>query len=272
MNKLKNHFIICGWKTEMASYLHDIMQKNKDFPDYNTVIVNNADPKLVEELKSEKQFKNVNYVAGDYVDERVLERANIKEAKKIIVLYDESIQASSQEIDSRTIMAIFSSKSINKRIYTCAELKDAKFSKYLEFSGCDEIILSNEYNKSLVANASTGSGISHIISCLLDADSNASIMVEDIPKEFIGKGYGELKEYYSKNDQSILFGILENTGNFFERKKAALREAQKTPDISKLVDNLKFVKQMEPNKPVINPSTNYVIQDYSKSILIVGRT
>ncbi len=272
MKKIKKHFIICGWKMEMASYLHDIMRKNKEFQTFNTVLVNNVDPQLVEELKSEREFKDLNYVAGDYVDERVLERANIKEASKILVMHDESIKASIQEIDSRTVMTIFTARSINKRIYSCAELKDTKFSNYLELSGCDEIILSNEYNKSLLANASAGSGISHIISSLLNADSSASIVVENIPKEYIGKAYGDLKEHFSKNEQSILLGILENTGNFFERKKAALREAQKTPDISKLVDNLKYVKQMEPNKPVINPSLNYTIQDYSRCILIVGRT
>lgn len=272
MDKIKKHFIICGWKREMASYLHDIMQKNREYADYSTILINDVDPKFVEDLKSSKQFKNLNYIAGDYVDERVLERANIKEARKILVLHDESIKASIQEVDSRTVMAIFTAKALNKRIYTCAELKDSKFNRYLELSGCDEIVLSSEYNKSLIANASSGSGISHIISSLLDADSSASVVVEDIPKEYIGKAYSELKEYYLKNDQSILFGILENTGNFFERRKSALREAQKTPDISKLVDNLKDVKEMEPNKPIINPSLNYIIQDYSRCMLIVGRT
>lgn len=272
MKRLKKHFIICGWKREMASYLHDIMQKNKEFEDFNTVLINTVDPAYIDDLKSDKQFKNINYVSGDYVDERVLERANIKEARKILVLHDEETRASVQEIDSRTVMAIFTAKALNKRIYACAELKDAKFNRYLELSNCDEIVLSSEYNKSLIANASAGSGISHIISSLLDADSSASIVVEDIPKSYIGKTYKELKIYFAQNEQSILIGILENTGNFFERKKAALREAQKTPDISKLVDNLKFVKHMEPNKPVINPGADYVLQDYTKCILIVGRT
>lgn len=272
MKRLKKHFIVCGWKREMASYLHDIMRKNREFDYYNTVMVNNVDPNLVEELRSDKHFKHINYVSGDYVDERVLERANIKEASKVLVLYDESVDASLQEVDSRTVMTIFTAKSLNKRIYTCAELRDTKFNRYLELSGCDEIILSSEYNKTLIANASAGSGISHIIGSLLNADSTASIVVEEIPSSLVGKTYDDLKKHYSNQEQSILIGILENTGNFFERKKAALREAQKTPDISKLVDNLNFVKQMEPNKPVINPSEKYVIQDYSKCILIVGRT
>lgn len=272
MGKIKKHFIICGWKDEMASYLKDIMHKNKEFEDYNTILVNDVEPKFVDDLKNDNQFKSINFVSGDYVDERVLERANIKEASKILVLYDESMNASVQEVDSRTVMTIFTARALNKRIYTCAELKDTKFSRYLELSGCDEVILSSEYNKTLIANASSGSGISHIISSLLSADSSASIIVEDIPKAHIGKNFSELKQYYAENDQSILIGILENTGNFFERKQSALREAQKTPDISKLVDNLKFVKDMEPNKPIINPSSDYVIQDYSRCILIVGRT
>jgi voltage-gated potassium channel len=61
---------------------------------------------------------------------------------------------------------------------------------------------------------------------------------------------------------------LENTGNFFMRKKEALEEAQKTPDISKLIDSLKMVKTLLPNLPVINPEPEYEIKKYTKAIII----
>jgi voltage-gated potassium channel len=69
-------------------------------------------------------------------------------------------------------------------------------------------------------------------------------------------------------DNSILIGILENTGNIFHRKREALREAQKTPDITRLVANLQAVKELRGNQPVFNPGPDYVIKLNSRAILI----
>jgi voltage-gated potassium channel len=269
--KLKNHFIICGWKRNMAEVLYDILEKNKGFLTSEIVLINTADPEEIENLKSDGRLSEINYISGDYVDERVLHRANVKYAKKVLVLVDRMVKGSIQEIDSRTVMTIITIKSITKTAYTCAELLDSKFERYLRFSNCDEIVLSSDYNKALIANASAGSGISHVISALLNVNAEVSINTIDIPDSFIGKKYDELSRHLIDRDGSILIGILENTGNFFMRKKEAIKEAQKTPDISKLVDNLKTAKNLTPNLPVINPGHDYIIKKYCKSIIIEGR-
>ena len=269
--KLKNHFIICGWKRDMASFLHDIMGKNKNCLPSEMVLINTAEPEQVENLKSDSELKHINYIHGDYIDERVLQRANIKSAAKVLVLADVLVQGSSQEVDSRTVMTVITIKSISKYIYTCAELISSKFKRYLMISNCDEIILSSDYNRLMIANASSGSGISHVISELLDIKADVSITTIDIPKNYIGKKYIELSQFMQEKDRSLLIGILENTGNFNIRKRDALREAQKTADIPKLVDNLKMVKTLVPNLPVINPAPEYIIKNYSKAIIIEGR-
>ncbi len=268
---LKNHFIICGWKRDMAEVLNSIMEKNRDFLPSEFVLINTADPEDVQNLKSDSRFAHINFIRGDYIDERVLSRANLKHAARVIVFADRLVQGSVQEVDSRTVMTIITIKSISKTVYTCAEILDEKFERYLRFSNCDEIILSTEFNRSILANASAGSGISQVISELLNVNADVSIITQDIPGKFIGRAYGELYDYYMGRNRTILIGILENTGNFFTRKNEAIRDAQKTPDISKLVDNLKVVKQLMANLPVINPATDYVINRYSRAIIIEGR-
>ncbi|MFC1670836.1 potassium channel family protein [Spirochaetota bacterium] len=270
--KLKNHFIICGWKRDMPEILSDIMDKNKSFLPSEIVLINMASPDEIENLKSEKKFSQVNFLLGDDIDERVLNRANVKQAKKVLVLADRLIQGSTQEVDSRTVMTVITVKSLSKTIYVAAELLDSKFERYLMSADCDEIILSSEYNRSLIANASAGSGISHIVSELLNVKADVTINTFDIPKKYVGKNFKELFNYYLEKDQSILIGILENTGNFYTRKREAIRDAQKTPDISKLVDSLREVKTLIANNPIINPKPDYVVKDYSRSILINGRS
>jgi voltage-gated potassium channel len=268
---LKNHFIICGWKRDMASVLSSIMEKNREFLPSEYVLISTAEPEEIENLKSDSRFSHINFIRGDYIDERVLSRANLRQAARVIVLADRLVQGSVQEVDSRTVMTIITIKSISKTIYTCAEILDEKFERYLRFSNCDEIILSSEFNRSIIANASAGSGISQVISELLNVNAEVTIGTQEIPGKFIGRSYGELFDYYMGKNRTILIGILENTGNFFTRKNEAIRDAQKTPDISKLVDNLKVVKQLMANLPVINPATDYRINRYSRAIIIEGR-
>ena len=189
----------------------------------------------------------------------------------MLVLADTLVQGSVKEVDSRTVMGVITIKSISKYIYTCAELVDSKFQRYLSSANCDEIILSSEYNRALIANASAGGGLSHVISELINVNADVSINIVEFPHGFIGKTFKDCFDHYMGKDRSILIGVLENTGNFYERKKAAIREAQMTPDISTLVDNLKIVKSLEANQPVINPRQDYVIVKYAKAIIIEGR-
>jgi voltage-gated potassium channel len=266
--KLKNHFIICGWKREMADFLLNILEKNKSFLPSEIVLINKADQELIENLKSDPALRNINFIFGDYIDESVLRRANVKNAKRVLVLADRLVEGSAQEVDARTVMTVLTVKSISKSVYVCAELMDSKYERYLRFSNCDEIILSSQYNKLLIANASAGSGISHVVNELLDVNVGPNINTVDFPKNFIGKEFYELRDYFRNKGNSILIGLLENTGNFFMRKKEALEEAQKTPDISKLIDSLKMVKTLLPNLPVINPEPEYEIKKYTKAIII----
>ncbi|HOS41813.1 MAG TPA: ion channel [Spirochaetota bacterium] len=268
--RLKNHFIICGWKRDMGKFLRDILAKNKNFLPSEIVLINTADPEQVESLRADADLTAIHYIHGDHIDEKILNRAALRHASKILVLADRMVAGNVQEVDSRTVMSIITIKSISKSIYTCAELLDSKFERYLRFSNCDEIVLTSDYNRSVIANASCGNGISHIVGELLNVDASVSINTIDIPGEFVGKTYEELFQHVRKRDNSILIGILENTGNFYDRKTEALREAQKTPDISTLVDNLKLVKNLIPNNPILNPHPEYIIGKHSRAIIIEG--
>ncbi len=266
--KIKNHYVICGWKKDMAMVLSSIAMRKEDFAGYDVVLVCMAESEQIENLKSNILFSNIHYVYGDHIDEHVLNRANIRYARKVLVLADE-LGKSGQDADSRTVMSVMSIKAISKSVYVCAEIIDQKYERYLRLSGCDEVILTHNYSKNIIADVFAKSGLAHVIGELIDVSTPVSLTTEDIPAHFINKPYSGLIEYFA-NKNKILIGLLENTGNFYERKRLALQEAQKTPDISKLVDNLRIVKTMIPNYPVLNPDKNYIIKNFSKAVLIEG--
>ena len=51
----------------------------------------------------------------------------------------------------------------------------------------------------------------------------------------------------------------------------ALREAQKTSDVSMLISNLHDAKDLEVNKPVLIPGDDYAIQKNSMGIILERR-
>ncbi len=269
LKKLTGHFVICGWKKEMPLIISDILKLNPELKPEQIVLVCSVSPQLIQDLKAHRRLARINFIYGDYTDEDVLKRANIQKAKVALIVADQSNpNASMHEIDSKTVMTAMTIETINKEIYTCAELLDSKFEKYLKLAHCDEIILSREYSRILLANVFSSSGVSHIIYKLISADSPTPLKVVDIPEQFLYKTFSELQQYFKAKDGSLVIGIIENTGNVYQRKKEALKEAQKTPDISKLVYNLRAVKKIKPNEPVLNPPDNYVIKHYTKAILI----
>jgi voltage-gated potassium channel len=265
--KTKRHLVICGWKNDMVRVLQDVLAVNPELADEDIVLVNMVAPAEVENLRSNPELHNIRFVRGDYVDENVLLRANIRQAAKVLVLADSSANASVQEVDSRTVMSVLTIKTISKDIYTCVELIDSKFKRYLENVHCDEIVLSREHNRTLLANATAASGIAHVIHDLLDVN-RGRLITKNFPARFVGDTFASLKQYFDEVERSILIGVLENTGNIFQRKREALREAQKTPDISRLVANLQGVKELRGNQPVFNPGPDYQIKQYSRAILI----
>ena len=59
----------------------------------------------------------VKFIKGDYIDEKVLQRANIRDANRVLILADSSKNFSMQEVDSRTVMSAISINNMNKNLY-----------------------------------------------------------------------------------------------------------------------------------------------------------
>lgn len=265
---LKGHFIVCGWKREMNRVLYDILLNNKELNPMEIVLLNKASIDENDALRSDPPLKGIKYINGNPVEEKDMIRAGAKGAAKVLIMADYMTHGDIQQIDSNTVMAVMTIKNLNKKAFVCAELLDTKFQKYLKISHCDEILLSRDFSRSLLASASSGSGLSHVINALVTGTKNTSIMTSSFPHSFIGKTFEELKHHFYTKSNAQLIGMLENTGNIMERKREALREAQMNPDISKLIPDLQNVKTLVSNDPVINPSRDYIINKYSRGIII----
>jgi len=269
---MKGHFIICGWKREMNRVLHEILKANPELSSLEIVLLNRATQDDFNALRSDPDLKGIKFVSGDFVEEIDLLRAGIKGASRVLILADYLTKGDLQQIDSQTVMSVMTIKNFNKKAYVCAELLDTKFEKYLRLSHCDEILLSRDFSRSILASASSGTGLSHVVKSLLSGEDGSVISTESYPDTFIGKTFQELRNYFYTKQNAQLIGMLENTGNILDRKREALKEAQMNPDISKLIPELRQVKVLVANNPIINPPRDYVINKYSRGIIIRSST
>ena len=270
MNKMKNHFLICGWKPNFERILEGILLANPEIPPEKITLLNNSSQTEMEKIKVDSRFKNIHYIHGDFTDEDTLLKSQIKTAERTLILADNSENFSNLETDSRTVLAVITIKNLNPKIYCVAEIIDSKFEKHLSLAHCDEIILSADYGQNLLIQASSGKGMSHILRELISEENDSGILICDIPTKFVGNNYGEYR--LSLKTCDILIGLLENTGNFYSRRKEALAEAQKNPDVEAVVTNLKKVKSLKSNLPVFAPKDDYIIPRNAKAIFIHGNS
>ncbi|MBN2440899.1 MAG: NAD-binding protein [Spirochaetales bacterium] len=267
--KKKNHYVICGWKDNIMDILKEILRLNGEIDSKDLVIVSNVDFEKIESIKKEKELSSVGYVKGDYYSDITLKQANVASARKVVILADRLESATPEEVDSKTVMAVLTVRSLSKDVYICAELLDEKYEPYMKQAMCDEIIRIRDYSRMIVANSSATNGISQIIYSLMSPERGTSkLSTCIIPPDFVNKTYSDFKVHVNQNGEQVLLGILENTGSPNKMKVDALREAQKTSDVSRLVLNLKAVKELKANNPVFLPHDTYVIRHNCMGIIL----
>lgn len=265
---LKDHILICGFKSDLKYLINDILYFERGTTLSDIVLINGIGQEKMSYLLSDEALKGIHYLHGDTSDETVLGRANVKEATKALVLTETREGDDTEAIDARVLVTVLMIRSLNPDIYICAEVLTVKYKTYLEHMHCDEVVLSEEYTRFLLANATVFSGITKVVSKLLNNDEGDTLKMEPLPDHLINHSFSEIVETYKANRHAIVIGVVENMGIEREFKQNALSEAQKTPDISKLVKNLKGIHVMERNKTLINPDGSYIVQKNSGLILI----
>ena len=273
LTKLKNltkHFLLCGWKPDMENIIQAVLSANTDLTPDQIVLINEAPTEQIAQIRSNPYYREINYIAGDFSNEDVLDKALVRSAERALIISDQSKGGTQLEIDSRAVLAVLAIKNMNPSIYVAAEIYDSKFESHLNLAHCDEIILTTEYEHSLLATASSGKGFSNVIRALIGTDSKGGVSIENIPVKFYGKTYGEFlaEQNYDPSKKALLIGLLLNTGNFLRRRRDAIREAHKNPNVETVIDNLMKVKTLKSNEPVLLPDENFTLRRGMKAIFV----
>ncbi|PWU20043.1 MAG: hypothetical protein C5B49_04845 [Bdellovibrio sp.] len=275
--RLRNHFVICGWKNEMAEFLQHVLGSNRSLRDEDIVLLNNAAEDMFDAIRETPALKKIKIVKGDFFSEMNLRKVEPQRARKILILADATPNAKGEiptitEADARTIMAAMTLNNLARGTPVAAELLDPQMESYLRLAQVNEIIFSRDYTRMIVALASTGTGVTNVFHDLISSKSPHFIGTEAIAEQFVRHKYGDLVQYYLQNRTGVeLIGLLEYSGNSHEAKEKALRRAQHTTNIKELVSNLNAVKAMRFNQPKFCLPADYVIQEDTMAIVIENR-
>ncbi|NPA55756.1 MAG: hypothetical protein GXO40_05250 [Epsilonproteobacteria bacterium] len=258
MDNLENHLIICGYKPQLKALIDEFLKKNKRLTVKQIVVIHNVLTAEIQAMLNELDY--IKFIEGDFSEEEILKQAKASKASKAIIMAE-----ANDTSDSKVLATAILLKSFNHNIYIIAEIINPKFESYLEKIGCDEIILSEEYNKYLISKAIIDPGISRVIGSLI-MNENFKIITDDYSNE-------TFKEVFDKLlvQNIILIGVIENYGNINKFKLEYIKEAEKSPNINELYKQIHNLKNIKTNNIIISPPLDYVIQKHS-ALIIIERT
>ncbi|MBN1997493.1 NAD-binding protein [candidate division KSB1 bacterium] len=199
-NALRNHYVICNWSRKadiIVRQLHDTSVLHRC-----PIIVITKFPEDIPQT-SDPEYRGILVVAGDPTNSEILERADLKHAKTVIVLAEEN---DPDNADSKTILTVLAIDSINPNAHVIVELLSSRNETYFQYTHADEIICLEQLAEKLLAQSALTPGLSQVYMDLLtqSADTN-EIYQEVVPDCFIGKSYAEVeKQIIEIDDKDII--------------------------------------------------------------------
>jgi voltage-gated potassium channel len=122
--KMKDHIIICGYGNVGQRIVEQLKGKSETF------LFIESDPQKIADLVD----KHIPVIQGDAGDEDVLTRANVKEAKTMILTLR----------DSSNIIVAIMAKMLNPNIFIVSEVEDMRNLTVLKKAGADEVVHCHE--------------------------------------------------------------------------------------------------------------------------------
>ncbi len=193
----KEHIILCGWN-HTAEQILKIIFKVTNPP--QVVMINQLPDDQINDLNLVFKGYPLHFVRGDFAQEEVLIRANLSQARAVMIVPDTSSGLSSRS-DEKTILTAFSVKAIQPKIKVYAHILDRDNEPYLKKAQVDDYIVSDDFSGVLLGEMITSPGVPQSIQKLVKGGELGYLVRENVPDELIGKTFAEAISFYRKNNQ-----------------------------------------------------------------------
>jgi len=202
--KIAQHILILGWH-EDGELLLDLIFRRLPVA-VPVALANRASPEEMDALKAKFPQQDLQYLWGDYSREEVLQKANVQEALKAIILAERQPEETTAQVDQRTLLTALTLKALHPQIRILAELLRPENRSYLERAGAEEVLIRGQYDGSLMAVAAASPGLFRIFTNLLSADTQGLWAVE-VPSRFHGRPLEELTAHLKESHQALVIAL-----------------------------------------------------------------
>lgn len=202
----KDHLVICGWNEECLQVL-TILEGHQNWPkDREIILVLDAPEEEFFSIQDEFPGMELRFIRGKASQDAVLKRANIQEAKIVIILGSPALDTSAA--DDAVVLTADAIKSLNSRAQVLAELHHRHNVAHLKRANVDEILIKGEFLGFIMGNAACSPGASDVIRDLLNAKTGVCLSEEEIHESLIGKPFRELFNSFRDENDSIVIGVI----------------------------------------------------------------
>lgn len=162
INKLKNHYIICGY----GRIGRVLCQKLKGNP--VDMVVIEKDPDLVPVMEED----GVLYLSGDAASESILSRAGIERAKGLV---------SALATDMDNVFLVLTARQLNKTLHIIARASQEDTKTKLMAAGADKVESPYDIGATNMAQRILRPTVTSFLDLALDQHKKADIQMEEIP-------------------------------------------------------------------------------------------
>jgi voltage-gated potassium channel len=209
-SKVSNHIIICEWNHRAKAILKEL---RSDATTENVPIVLVAD--IPEKPVDDEDLV---FIRGD-VNEETLEKANLKEARTIIVLGDDNVAPTAR--DAQVVLTTLSVESTNPDVYSVVELVDKANEQHCMRANADEVIIGNELSSHMIASAARDHGISRVVSELLSSRYGNELYSIPAAEDMQGGKFLDIFIDMKTQNNTTVLGIQKGHGGEFISNPAA---------------------------------------------------
>ena len=264
---IRDHIILCGWNKNAESII-DSLRNLTDQKTLELVLINEIHEDIVNHLKNKYKDVDLQFVAGDFTSEEILNKASIVNAKTVIIipnLDDENIGSP----DEKTIFATLTIKSLVSSIRVVAYLMQRENLTHIKRANVDEVVLSDDFGAYMLASHVMDPGIPQTTKTLLDASSDTRLRRVDIPHQFVGRTFDDLFSYFRSTSAWILVGLFSEVENLGIGEILSADTSALDAFIERKLNEGGISLQEESKvTTIINPKSSFKIEEGQRAIVI----
>lgn len=206
LEELNDHILICGWNRAG----HRIVEEFQGDPLHSSrpvVIIAERDTEPVLDYRAVRRDL-IFFIAGDYTQVEVLQKARVETASVAILLADKSRDRSDQDRDARTVLAALIIEKMNKQCFTCVELLNRDNETHLKLAGVEEVVVGDEYAGNIIASdARSQGGIVHLVNELFTNKYGNEFFKLPVPEDWVGRPLVDLHCQLKRDHNAILVAV-----------------------------------------------------------------